>query len=166
MQVVVKKGFRPENSRVMSYAEERAAEERIKDLEAEMMGKEVRQGLTYQPKDIQTVEKWLAHYKQLKASRGAVRLEGKERVQAEVELRRIEDRIRVIWGGKIPSFQEIWITPRAGIDYLNLVNKFVELGKNREFHELVRRWKSIRRQMEPSDPNADNILHLYDRKRG
>lgn len=166
MNVIVKKGVRPSEGKVLSFAEEKAADDRIKELESQLMGKEVQQGLSFEPRDVKTIENWLAHYKKMKANQGAQKFEGTERVSAEMELRRIEDAIRVCWGGRIPNYSELWINQRAGIDYLNLVQKWVKLNANREFHELIRRWKYIRRRMEPEDPNADNILHLYDRKRG
>lgn len=165
MDILVKKGLRPEKEPVWSYAEEKAAELRIKDFENEVMGKEVQQGLSFQPKDINAVEKWLAHYKKMKASLGARRYDGKDRVQAEVELRRIEQRIAQKWGGKIPSYQELWINQRAGIDYLKLVQTWVRLNADREYGELIRRWKTLRRGMEPEDPSADNVLHLFDKRR-
>lgn len=166
MQIVVKKGVRPGEGKVLSYAEEKAMNDRIKDLENEFMGKEIQQGLSFQPRDIQTVEKWLNHYKQMKSSMGAQRYEGKERLQAEIELRRIDQAVTQKWGGRIPSYQELWVTPKSGgIQYLNLVQMWVKLNADREYSELIRRWRYLRRRMEPSDPNADNILHLFDRRR-
>lgn len=161
----VKQGIRPSNEKVLSYAEEQAADKRIKDLETELMGKEVQQGLSFQPKDIQTIEKWLAHYKKMKANMGATKFEGKDRTQAEIEMRRIIQAIEKKWNGHIPSYQELWINQRAGIQYLQLVQNWIRLNVDREYGELVKRWKYLRRRMEPDDPNADNVLHLFDRRR-
>jgi hypothetical protein len=164
MQLNIKRGVRPGEGKVLSYAEEKAADQRIKDFENELMGKEVAQGLSFTPDKIQAVEKWLAHYKKMKSQMGAHRYEGKERGEAEVEIRRIEQRIAVKWGGRIPSYQELWITQKQGIQYLNLVQQWVKHNADREYNELIRRWKYLRRRMEPEDPHADNVLHLFDRR--
>jgi hypothetical protein len=161
MEISVKKGIRPAQTDTLSFAEEKAAEQRIRDLEAELSRTEVQQGLSYEPKDIQGIEKRLAHYKALKTGKGAKRFEGQERVQAEVEIRRIEQALARKWGGRVPTYQEYWQNQRAGISYLKLVNKIVELNRDREYAELVRRWKVLRRGMEPDDPVADNVLHLF-----
>lgn len=161
----VKKGIRPDgNEKVLSYAEEKSMSDRIRDFESELSGKEVQQGLSYQPKDVQAVEKWLNHYKKMKSTMGAQRFEGKERADAEMELKRIEQQIARKWNGRIPSYQELWITHRAGAQYLDLVQTWVRLNKDREYGAFISRWKYLRRRREPEDPNADNVLHLFDRR--
>ena len=165
MELMFKKGLRPSEEKVLSYAEEKAAEQRIKDLENELSGGEVGQGLSFQPKNIQTVEKWLNHYKKMKAGMGAHKYTGKDREQAEIEIRKIEQALAQKWGGRIPSYSELWINQKQGIQYLNLVQQWVKHNADRQYNELIRRWKYLRRRMEPDDPHADNVLHLFDRKR-
>jgi hypothetical protein len=158
----VKSGIRPDKERVLSVQEERFASNKIQELEKVMEGKETQQGLSFEPRDIQSVEKWLTHYKALKARGGATRFEGKERAQAEMELRRLVDAIAKKWGGKIPSWEEYNITPRnGGIRYHQLRDRIVKINKDREYAELIRRWKYVRRRMEPDDESADSVLHLF-----
>ena len=152
---------RPDQGKVLSYAEERALDEKIKQLESEADGKEIQQGLSYTPKDSGLIKKHLEQLKQIKASGSAQKFQGNERREAEVEIRRIEQMIAKKWGGRIPTLREYWVTPKAGIDYLRLVDRIVKLNKDREYAEMIRRWKYLRRRMDPEDVLADNVLNLF-----
>jgi hypothetical protein len=153
--------IRPDREKVLSFAEERAVKEKIKTLEAELGGTEVQQGLSYTPRDPAILKKHLERLKQIESSGSAQRYEGNERREAEVEIRRIEQMIAKKWGGRIPTFDEYWVKPTAGIRFLKMRDTIVRLNKDREYAELIRRWKSLKRRMEPDDELSDNVLNLF-----
>jgi len=153
-------GHRP--SRSLSYGEEKYLNEQINYLEDQKSRKEVQQGVNYDPRDMHLVNKKLAELKTVRGQHATVRLEGKERVQAELELKQIEDAIAKKWGGKLPTYAEYWMNQKqGGIHYLNLVNKIYKLNKDLEYAALISRWKSIRRGLEPEDKDISNTLHLF-----
>jgi hypothetical protein len=150
------------NRRVMSYSEEQFLKEKEKQIEKELKRGELQQGVNYEPKHVEILEKRLKELKANLNRYGAQRFSGQERVQAEKELKLIEERIRQMWGGNIPSYVEYWMRPKeGGIHYMNLVDKIVELEQSREYGELVRRWKYLRRRLEPENRRIDSILHLF-----
>lgn len=154
-------GIRPR--RVMSFGEEQYLDDKIKYLEAQKGRKEIQQGVSHDPKDIKGLDKRLDELKTIKNRYGAVRLEGKERMQAELEIKRLEDLMAKKWGpGGFPSYAQYWMRPKeGGIQYLNLVDKIYRLNADREYAEYMRRWKYLRRCLEPDDRNIDSTLHLF-----
>lgn len=164
MALTLRKGaapFRPAK-RVLSYAEERFLDEKKTQLEAALNNKELQQGVNFEHRDKPLLEKRLAELKQIKNRFGAVRVEGRERAQSELEIKRIEQAIPRKWGGRIPSYAEYWMRPKeGGIRYLNLVDKIASLNSDPEYTELVKRWKYLRRRMEPEDKRISSTLHLF-----
>lgn len=147
----------------LSFAEERSLREKEKWLDGVYKKKEVSQGVTHDPKDLSRVKSKLDSVRsQLKFA--PVRAEGKERLQIEIEVKRIEQRMAQFWGGSFPTWEEHWIKPKdGGIRYNKYRDKIVEVNKSAEYANLHRRWKFLRRRLEPQDPNISNSLHLYRR---
>jgi hypothetical protein len=145
----------------LSYAEERALREKEQWFDSVYRKKEIQQGVAHDPKDLARIKSKLeAVRSQLRFA--PTRAMGSERVRIEMEVKKIEDRIRVIWGGKIPTWSEYWIRPKeGGIHYNNLRDKIVEVNQSREYAELIRRWQFLRRRLEPQDKNIANTLHLH-----
>lgn len=163
MALTLRKGSSlPKSHRVLSYAEEQFIDAKQKDIERDLRKGELQQGVNFEPKDLKSLEKRLNDLKQIKSRYGAVRLTGKEREQAEKELKLLEARIAAKWGGRIPSYTEYWQRPKeGGIHYLNLVDKIADLNRDAEYCELIRRWKYLRRRMEPENKRIDSVLHLF-----
>lgn len=163
MALTLRKGTSVERTRrVLSFAEEQFLDAKKKDIERDIQRGEVQQGVNFEPKDIKNLQKRLDDLKTIKNRYGAVRLAGKEREQAEKEIKLIEARIAVKWGGRIPSYTEYWQKPKdGGIHYLNLVDKIAELNSDREYSELVKRWKYLRRRLEPENKRIDSVLNLF-----
>ena len=153
--------IRPDREKILSFAEERAVNEKIKQLKSELGGTEVQQGLSFTPKDPGLLKKHLERLEQIKSAGSAQRFEGTERREAEVEIRRIEQMIAKKWGGRVPTFDEYWVKPTAGIRFLKMKETIVRLNKDREYAELIRRWKALKRRMEPEDELSDNVLNLF-----
>lgn len=164
MALTLRKGaapFRPAK-RVLSVQEEDFLDAKRKDLEHALNNKEMQQGVNFEHRDRPLLEKRLAELKAIKDRYGAVRLEGRERVQAEVEIKRLEQAIARKWGGRVPSYSEYWMRPKdGGIRYLNLVDKIADLNRDPEYAEYIKRWKYLRRRMEPKDRRIDSTLHLF-----
>ena len=150
-----------ESRRVLSYAEEDALKSKVRVLEDNLKGKELQQGVKIEPRDIKAQEEKLRHMKEVLRQGGAVRLEGRERVHAEMEIKRLEEEMKKMWGGKFPTYAEHWTTPKAGMAYRNYVNKIVNLNRSKQYGELVRRWKYLRRRLEPQDALIDSTMQLF-----
>ena len=145
----------------LSHSEERSLREKEQWLESIYKKKEIQQGVAHDPRDLARVKTKLeAIRRQLQfAPQRAV---GNERVRVEMEIKKVEDRIKILWGGKIPSWTEYWMRPKeGGIHYNALRDKLVELNQNKEYSDLIRRWQFLRRRLEPQDKNIASTLHLH-----
>lgn len=164
MALTLRKGaepFRPAK-RVLSWKEEDFLDQKRKDLEHAMNSKEIQQGLNFEHRDKAVLQKRIDELKSIKNRYGAVRLENRERVQAEVEIQRLEKAIAKKWGGRVPTYAEYWTRPKeGGIRYLQLRDKIANLNRDAEYSEYVKRWKYLRRRMEPEDRQIDSTLHLF-----
>lgn len=147
--------------KILSFQEEKAIKDKVHQLEDNIKGKEIQQGVKVEPRDIKALEAKLRGMREVLNQGGAVRLEGRERVHAEMEIKRLEEEIKKMWGGSIPSYDEHWMTAKAGIRYRSYVNKLVFLNSSRKYAELVRRWKYLRRRLEPQDSRIDSTMHLF-----
>lgn len=146
---------------ILSFNAERTISQKVKQLEDDIKGKEIQQGVKIEPRDIRVLEQKLRGMRETLKQGAASRLEGRERQQAEMEIKRLEEAMKKFWGGRFPSQEEHWITPKAGgIRYRNYVNKITQINSSKQYAELIRRWKHLRRRLEPSDPDISNTLHL------
>lgn len=164
MALTLRKDAAPFQSakRVMSWKEEDFLNQKMKDLENAKNNKEIQQGVNFEHRDKPLLEKKLAELKTIKSRYGATRLDGRERVQAEMESKRLEQAIARKWGGRVPTYAEYWVRPKeGGLRFMQLRDKIANLNRDVEYAEYVKRWKSIRRRMEPDDRNIDSILHLF-----
>lgn len=145
----------------LGYSEERSLRDKEKWLESVYKRKEIQQGVAHDPKDLNRIKQKLEDVRsQLRFA--PTRASGSERVQIEMELKKTEERMRQLWGGKIPTWSEYWQRPKeGGIHYLMLRDKIVELNQSREYSELVKRWQFLRRRLEPQDKNIANTIHLH-----
>mgnify|MGYP001594941963 CR=1 FL=1 len=148
--------------KALSYKEEKDIDDKIKYLEDVRDEVEVQQGVKHEAKDSKAIENKLNSLKKIKEAQGVSQVEGRERLKVEKESEQLMDRIRQKWGGKIPSYNEYWMRPKeGGIKYLRLVDKIYSLNKDREYHALVTRWKTLQRMLDPTDPHASNTLKFF-----
>lgn len=155
---IVKKSYHETG---LSYSEERSLREREQWLDAIYKKKEIQQGVTHDPKDLARVKAKLdAVRHQLRFS--PARAVGNERVRLEMEIKKIEERLKQFWGGKFPTWTEYNMRPKeGGIHYNYLRDKLVELNQSQEFCNLTRRWQFLRRRLEPQDRNIANTINLF-----
>jgi hypothetical protein len=148
--------------KTLSYKEEKDVDEKIDYLSDVLEGVETQQGVKHEIKDTKMVEDKLKQLKRVKEQFGVTRLEGSERAAAEKEIQRLEDRMGQFWGGRFPTYSEHWMKPKdGGIRYLRYVEAIRKSNSSREYAGLIARWKTLKRSMDPSDPNASNTLQLY-----
>lgn len=145
----------------LSYSEERSLREKRQWFDSIYKKKEIQQGVAHDPKDLARVKSKIdAIDNQLRFA--PTRAVGAERVRIEMELKRIEEEIAKMWGGKIPTWAEYWTRPKeGGIHYANLRDKLVKLNQSAEYSNLIRRWQFLRRRLEPQDRNIASTLHLH-----
>lgn len=162
MALTLRRGMVPRSNRVLSYAEDKFLAEKEKQMESDLSRKELSQGVNWEPKDEKVLRSRLADVKAIRNKFTAERLSGKERVQAEKEITLIEQALAKKWGGKIPSHSEYWMRPKeGGIRYLGLVDSIARVNSDPEYSELIKRWKYLRRGLEPNDRRIDNTMHLH-----
>ena len=145
----------------LGFSEERALREKEQWLDSMYRKKEINQGVSHNPKDLAKVKQKLdAVRDQLRYA--PTRAEGKERVQIEMEIKRLEESMAKSWGGKFPTWEEHWITPKSGgVRYNMYRDRIVEVNKSKEYAQLFRRWQFLRRRLEPQDASIANSMHLY-----
>lgn len=145
----------------LSFSEERALREKEQYLDSVYKKKEIAQGVTHDPKDLNRIRTKLEGVRdQLRFA--PERAEGHERVKIEAEIKRVEDEMAKFWGGTFPTWEEHWINPKSGgIRYNVYRDRIVQVNKSKEYADLFRRWQFLRRRLEPQDPNIASSLHLY-----
>lgn len=148
--------------KTLSFNEEKDINSKIEYLEDVKDGVEIQQGVKPEVKDTKMLEAKLKHLKVIKEKYGVTRVEGRERIQAEKEVQKLEDRMKTFWGGRFPTFKEHWIKPKdGGIGYIRYVEQIRKNNASPEYNGLVTRWKTLKRMINPEDPHASNTLQLY-----
>lgn len=143
----------------LSFAEEQSLNQKIQNLEDAKDGVELKnaQGVTTETKDPKAINAQLAHLKKIKEAQTVERAVGAERDKLEKE----EALLRARLDPKM-SWDEYSMTQRKhGMRYQRLVQQIGKWNSDQQYQTDMKRWKYVRRRLDPDDPNVSNVMHLF-----
>jgi hypothetical protein len=149
--------------RTLSYGEQKDLERRIQDLHDAAGGKELVQGVNITAPNKEMMNRQLKHLQNTLASQGVGEVAEKERVEMEKECRMIEDKIRTGFPGRpMPTWSAfVSSRPKDGPRHDKIVAWDLWFNNDPTVQQLVRRWKTLRRHLDPHDPKASHVSHLH-----
>lgn len=143
----------------LSLAEEKALNEKINYLEDVRDGVEIKdaQGVTHEVKDPKALEENIRRLKSIRDTQSVEMATGSERVALEKEEALLRERL-----DPGMSWDEYMNTKRRdGMRFIKLVNKIQQWNSDAQRQSDIKRWKYIRRRLDPQDPNASNTMNLF-----
>jgi hypothetical protein len=143
----------------LSLKEEDVLRKRLSMLKDIKDGKEIVQGVTYESKDPKKLDDDIAaieHELSLRSVRPAV---GNERQEVLREIRIVEEDLRK----GMPSWEQYANTKRRdGMPYIKIVNWIKKSETDPVRKAKIKRWKFLRRRLDPKDPFIADTMHLFE----
>lgn len=146
----------------LGFAEQKALEEQIRQLqdahdEVEVEGA---QGVKHETRDRKGLSQRLAHLKKIHDAQKVVEATGAERENLEKEEKILRERL-----DPKMSWDEYSMTQRKhGMRYQRLVAQIQKWNSDPKYQADMKKWKYIRRRLDPNDPNISNVMHLFREK--
>lgn len=142
----------------LSLNEEQSLDRQIGDLEKQVEGTEIRQGLNHQAPNKANVQKKIAHLRRIRETRSVRKAVGREREQIEMEIQQLKSELQK----GMPTFKEYSFTRKKdGPLYNELVQWIVKSEKDPERVRKVNRWKYLRRRLDPTNPRIASTTLLF-----
>lgn len=144
----------------LGYNEEKSLREEAQRLRDIKDGVEVTQGVQYEAKDNAAVATRLKQVEATLSARSVTEMDlspedRRRAMNEEVALR--EDLQK-----DMPTWKEYSrLSPRDGAVYTNLVNKIAKWDADPIRRQKIRRWKTLRRLLDPHNPKSDSTVHLF-----
>jgi len=150
-----------QSTKILSPHEEKAIAENIEHLKEVRDEKEIVQGVTLENRDPAEIDRKIAELERIKRAHSAPILSPKERERAIREMDMLTDDLR----RDMPTWDEyVGLTPKHGARYTSLVRKIVQWEADPVRRQKVERWKTLRRLIEPEDPQYSNTTYLFPQK--
>lgn len=147
-----------QSAKVLTPQEERSIDQNIASLTELKDEKEIVQGVNYEAKDVESIDRRIKELQRLKQMHGVPIISPKERERVQKELTLLEDDLRK----DMPSWEVyVGLTPKDGARYTSLVRKIVKWESDPVRRQKVQRWKTLRRLLEPEDPTASSTMYLF-----
>lgn len=151
--------------RTLNYGEEKFIKQKIQDLEDTIQGRELvgTQGVHLTANNIVKVRRQVDELKTVLKTQGVREISEKERVEMEKECRMIEEKIRNGFPGyAMPSWDRyVGSRPKDGPRHDRLVDWCTWFNSNSVVQNLVKRWKSLRRHLDPMNPKSSHVMYLF-----
>lgn len=143
----------------LSYHEENALKEEEKRLQDMKDGVELRQGVKFEPEDLNALDRRLKQIKDLRSRRGVdSEVSGAERDYLEKREKMLREHLQSV----NPSFNDHqYLRPKDGPRYSKLVQQELQNMMDPEYQAMVKDWKDCRRRLFPNDPTAADTRYLY-----
>jgi hypothetical protein len=144
---------------VLSRQEEDAVRKRLDLLKDMRDGKEIRQGLNFEtkgsPEQLDAEIKDLEHQLDTRTVQMAT---GAKRSQIESEIKQLTEVLQK----DMPTWLEYSSLQRKhGMNFVRLRNQIMKWETDPVRRARVARWKHLRRQLNPQDPDAANTMQLF-----
>ena len=118
------------------------------------------QGVVHETKDKKVLSQRLSQLKKIHDAQKVEEARGEERVNLEKE----EEILRKRLDPKM-TWDEYSMTQRKhGIRYQKLVTQIQKWNSDPVYQADIKKWKYIRRRLDPQDPNISNVMHLFHEK--
>lgn len=150
--------------RTLNYGEEQSIKERIQDIDDALLGREhpSAQGVNFSSPNAGLARRKKQELESILKSQGVRDISAKEHDEMEKECRMIEEKIQTFPNHKMPTWdQYIGSNPKGGFRHDKLVEWCGWFNSNPQIRQLVQRWKSLKRHLEPHDPRASHMNRLF-----
>lgn len=143
----------------LSLKEEEVLKKRLALLEDIRDGKEIVQGVSYESKNPKQLEDEMLAIKKELEFRSVKSATGTDRADVLRELKILEEDLRK----GIPSWDVYVNTKRRdGISFLKLRNWIMKCETDPVRRSKVKRWKFLRRRLDPQDPFIADTMFLFE----
>lgn len=144
--------------KTLSYGEQKALEARIQDLKDAQGGKELVQGVSMSSPNAAKNRAELQRLQNILNSQGVSQLSKKELDEAQKEEKILLEDLRI---GMPRWDQYVNSRPKDGPRHDKIVEWIVENDADPIRQQKVRRWKSLRRHINPNDPKFSHTNRLF-----
>jgi len=142
----------------LSLGEEQSLDRQIGDLEKQVDGKEIAQGLKHEAPNRANTQKRIAELRRIRETRSVRKAVGPERDSVEMELNKLTTELQV----GMPTWKEYAFTRKKdGPVYNQLKQWIIRAETNPERRQRIVRWKYLRRRLDPSDPYISSTTRLF-----
>lgn len=144
--------------RTLSYGEQKNLEAKIQEIEDALGSKELVQGVNMNTPNRQKNVQELKRLKGILASQGVSQVSDKEKKDYEKE----EELLRQDLQKGMPSWDKYQGSrPKDGPRHDKVVDWVVRSNEDIVRQQKIRRWKTLRRHIDPSNPKAAHVMHLF-----
>lgn len=144
--------------RKLSYGEQKNLEAKIQELEDAQGGKELVQGVNMSSPNIQKNRREIQRLRSILATRGVGEVSAKEKSDAEKEEAILREKLQK----GMPSWDRYQQSrPKDGPRHDKIVNWIVEADADVNRRQMIDRWKTLRRIINPHDPKAAHVNNLF-----
>ncbi len=146
------------NRTSLSLAEENSFDRQIEDLEKQVSGAEIQQGLNHQAPNRANVQKRIEELRRIRETRSVRAAVGREREEVEMEIQSIKDELQK----GMPTFKEYSFTRKKDGPFYNALKQWiVRSEQNPVRRQQIARWKYLKRRIDPTDPYIANTTNLF-----
>lgn len=147
-----------QNPKVLSPGEEKAIDSTLEDLKNVRDGVEIMQGVNFESRSQDQVDKKIADLERVKRNFGLPELSQNDKMRAERELELLTADLQK----DMPSWGEYYSSrPQDGARHTFMVHKIVKWDADPIRRQKVQRWKILRRMVHRDDPQASNVMYLF-----
>lgn len=144
--------------RTLSYGEQKNLEAKIQEIEDALGGKELVQGVNMNTPNRQKNLMELKRLKSILSSQGVHEVSDKERSAYEKEEEILRENLRK----GMPSWDKyVGSRPKDGPRHDKVVDWIVRSDADPARQQMIKRWKTLRRHLDPSNPKAAHVMHLF-----
>ena len=150
-----------QKGRHLSHGEEKSLDHQISDLENQVKGSEIVQGLNHEVRDKGAVERRIAELKRIRETRSVTRATGREAEAIEREVASLTEKLQV----GMPTWKDYsFLKRKDGMNYIQLRNWIVKSELDETRKSMIARWKYLKRRLDPDDPHAASMMNLFPQK--
>lgn len=148
-----------QNAKILSIGEEKAIDKAVNDLKDIRDEVEIAQGVNFEAKNKGDINKKIADLERIKRNHSVPQLSDGERQKALTELRDLEVDLR----RDMPTWRNYERSrPQDGAAHHAMVRLIVKWEGDALRRAKVQRWKTLRRLTNPDDPQASNVMYLFE----
>ena len=142
----------------LSYGEEHSLDRQIGDLQNQIDGKEIDQGLNHQAPNRASVQKRIDQLQRIRETRSVHQVVGRERDQVEMQIKSLTAELQK----GMPTWREYAFTRKKdGPVYNQLKQWIIKSEQDPVRKQKIARWKYLRRCIDPSDPYIASTTRLF-----
>lgn len=146
------------SGRTLSYGEQKSLESKIQDHKDALGGKEVLQGLNVNSPNVVVSRREIKRLEGILSSQGIGEISEEERGKIAVELKALTADLQK----GMPSWDRyISSRPKDGPRHDRMINWINTTNADPVRQQKIKRWKTLRRYLDPHNPKASHVMHLF-----